>query len=283
MMIITDTGADMMRSETDRLNVQVVPVTIHFEGEHFTENTPEAFLHFYDLLQNSKSFPTTSQPSPADYLALFEKANGDDILVITLSSGLSGTYNSANLAKDMCDADNIYIVDSKQAIVTQRILVERAAAMRDAGATAREIVAELEDLRERVEVCGALSTLTYLKKGGRIPASLATIGNILGIKPTIALLDSSLVNIGKGRSLKAAKDILWREYDACEIDTDYPICFGYTLNASPAEEFQAEARASRNITNTRMIPVGGTIGAHVGPGAILIAFVAKKAIKEYKR
>lgn len=280
MMIITDTAADIMEQEAAKMNIQMVPIDIIFGDIHCPRNTPEAYEQFYSLLTTCDELPSTSQPSPQDYLDLYEEAEAkqEEVVVITISSGLSGTYNSAMTAKQICEYSSIYIVDSHQAIIPQRILVERAVQLRNAGYGADEIVTALEHLRDRIEVCGVLDTLTYLKKGGRVPASIATLGNILGIKPVVALLDKVVTSIGKARSMKAAKELLWKQYDKCNIDPDYPVYFGYTLDRKPVEEFRQESIQNRNLTDTRIYPVGGSVGTHLGPGAVLLAFVSADTI-----
>ena len=153
-------------------------------------NANTELLNF--IYQNSQMGVDTVRPVsythlPEEYLALYEEAkeNSEEVLVITLSSGLSGTVNAANVAKQMSEYDRIHIIDSDQAIITQRFLVQRAGEMREAGKTVSEIVETIEDVKKRVTVCGMLDTLTYLKKGGRIPAALAVLGNMLHIKPVI--------------------------------------------------------------------------------------------------
>ena len=145
------------------MNIFVVPLRIQFEDGECPQDTREDFPKFYDRLVKSEKLPTTSQPSPQEYLRYFLKAKekGDAVLVITLSSGLSGTINAAETAKQISGYDRIAIVDSRQAIMAQRIVVEYAVSLRDQGVGTEEIVRKLEELRDHITVCGVVDTLTY--------------------------------------------------------------------------------------------------------------------------
>lgn len=139
-----------------------------------------------------------------------------------------------------------------------------------------EIVAAIEDLKKRVTVCGMLDTLTYLKKGGRIPAALAVLGNVLQIKPVIELKDRELTMLGKARGRKGGVKYLWKEYESYEIDEKEPVYFGYTSDKEIGEKFMEETVEKYGLTNYHLYPVGGIIGTHVGPACVAISFVKKK-------
>ena len=213
MMIITDSASDITKQEAEEMDIRIVWLKTKFSDGDFPLKTEEDFIHFFDKLAEEKELPVTSQPSPEEFLQLYEEAKekNEEVLVITLSSGLSGTVNAANLAKQMSEYEKIWIIDSEQAIVTQRFLVQKAVDMRAQGKNMEEIVAAIEDLKKRVTVCGMLDTLTYLKKGGRIPAALAVLGNVLQIKPVIELKDRELTMLGKARGRKGGVKYLWKE------------------------------------------------------------------------
>ncbi|WP_461812635.1 DegV family protein [Faecalimonas sp.] len=278
MMIITDSASDITLQEAQEMDIEIVSLKIKFSDGDFIQEKEEDFSRFFEKLEEEEELPVTSQPSPEHFLKLYQKAkeNDEDVLVITLSSGLSGTVNAANLAKQISEYDKIWIVDSEQAIITQRFLVQRAVDMRAEGKSVEEIVSCLEDLKKRVIVSGMLDTLTYLKKGGRIPAPLAVLGNMLQIKPIIQLKDKVLVLLGKARGRNGGKKGLWKEFEAYEIDENEPVYFGYTSNAEFGKEFMEETVEKYGIKQYAMYPVGGIIGTHVGPSCIAISFVKKK-------
>ena len=241
------------------------------------QETDEDFQIFYEKLIKENGLPKTSQPTPNKYLEIFRLAKevGDEVLVITLSGGLSGTVQSAKLAKDLAEYERIEIIDSKQAILTQRMLVEYAVKLRDEGKTLDEITALVLKQREKLTVFGMLDTLTYLKKGGRIPASMALLGNLLRIKPVIILKDSVLEQLGKARGRKDGLKMLCAQMEQAEIDLSFPVYFGYTLDPEPTKQFQAEMEQKFQLKNTKLYPVGGVIGTHVGPNCVAVAFAVK--------
>lgn len=280
MMIITDSASDITTQEAIDMNVHVVKLRTKFSDGDFPQEDEKDFQRFFEKLAEEKTLPVTSQPSPQDFLSLYEEAKNqnEDVLVITLSSGLSGTVNAANLAKQMCDYDKIWIIDSEQAIITQRYLVQKAVDMREDGKDIEDIVNTINDLKRRVTVCGMLDTLTYLKKGGRVPPALAMIGNTLHIKPVIELRDRELIMLGKARGRHGGMKYLWKEFESYDIDKDEPIYFGYTYDKEFGEMFMQETKEKYGLTNCRLYPVGSVIGTHVGPACIAISFVKKSAI-----
>lgn len=279
-MIVTDTASDILESEAAELGIRLAPLDIAFGDVHCSRNTPEMIDEFYRLLTTSEEFPKTSQPAPDTWLGLFREArqSGEDVLVLTMTSDISGTYESACMAARLSGyEDHIAVVDTRQAIICQYIVVRYAAAQRDAGKSLGEIVDLVNDFTKRVHVHGILGTLTYLRKGGRIPASVATIGNLLKIKPTISIHDGELVSPAKAKGTAAAKKIIWKDLEAAELDPDWPVYFAYTSERKAAEKLRDETveKFGLDKEHTRFHQVSGTIGAHLGPGAFGFAYVSK--------
>lgn len=277
LQIITDSASDITREEAQEMNIFVVPLRIQFEDGECPQETGEDFPKFYERLVQSEKLPTTSQPSPQEYLGYFEAAQekGDEVLVITLSSGLSGTIGAAETAKQICGYDKIAIVDSRQAIIAQRMVVEYALSLRNQGMELNSIVKKLEELRDHITVCGVVDTLTYLRKGGRIPAGMDIIGNVIGIKPVIVLENCVLKPLAKVRGRKAGKKMLYRRLEQVELDERFPVYFGYSSNRKLGEEFMKETIEKYHLKNAALFPVGGVIGTHVGTDCIAISFVEK--------
>lgn len=277
IQIVTDSASDITLKQAEEMNIHIVPLTILFEDGVCPQETEEDFQLFYERLKKEEGLPKTSQPTPNKYLEIFEiaKTAGDDVLVITLSGGLSGTVQSARLAKDLAEYDRIEIIDSKQAILTERMLVEYAVMLREQGKTLEQIADLVTSKRDNVIVCGMLDTLTYLKKGGRVPASMALLGNLLRIKPVIILRNSILEQLGKARGRKEGCKMLCAQMEGIEIDPDFPVYFGYTLDPEPTLQFQKEMEEKFGLQNTKLYPVGGVIGTHVGPNCIALAFCKK--------
>lgn len=282
LQIVTDTAADITLEEAEKLQIHIVTLAISFPDGDCPQETEEDFRQFYRRLAACPELPTTSQPSVESYAALFRAAQsaGDDVLVLTLSGGLSGTVQAAHSAALLCDYDRVFIMDTYQAISTQRMMVEHAVKLRDQGLSTDEIIAQLESLRSRLTVSGVVDTLTYLRKGGRIPSSLAILGNALRVKPVIALQDTKLVAIGKVMGRNAGKRMLWERFEKYPPDPEFPIIFGYTSSSEITREFIAETTEKYGLENftLRLLPVGGVIGTHVGENCIAIAYAALEKI-----
>ncbi len=275
--IITDTASDITRQQAKEMGIEMVPISILFGTDEMPMETEEDFQNFFERLYSEKSLPSTSQPSPELYVSQYEEARekDEDVLVLTLSGGLSGTVNAARLAQDVSGYDRVTVVDTRQAIITQRMLVERAVKRRDEGRSVEEIAQEIIEVRDRMVVCGVLDTLTCLRKGGRIPPGLDVVGNALRLKPVIELKDSVLVPLGVARGMKKGRDFLYREFEAAPIDTDWPIYTGYTYDRKEGEAFRQTVMERYNLSECQMYPVGGVIGTHVGKNCVALAFVRK--------
>lgn len=275
--IITDTASDITKEQAEEMNIIRIPLSIRFGSSEMAMDTEEDFQNFFDRLEEEHMLPTTSQPSPDLFLKEYEKAkqSGEDVLVLTISSGLSGTVNAARVAKEMCGYNRITIIDTRQAIITQRMLVEYAVWKRSQGVSMERVAADVMEVRDRMVVCGVLDTLTYLRKGGRIPPTFDVIGNALNIKPVIELRDKVLVRLGIARGNRKGKERLWKEYDAEEVDTDWPVYIGYTYDREKGEVFRKETEERYHLPKCRAFAVSGVIGTHVGKNCIALAFVRK--------
>lgn len=241
LQIITDTASDITQEQAREMNIHVIPLPIQFPDGPCPQEHDADFGVFYERLASAKELPFTSRPSVEGYLRHFEAAHdaGDEVLVLTLSSGLSGTIESARLAKELSGNEPIHIIDSRQAIIAQRILVERAVELRDQNIATVELIRQLKALRDRITVSGALDTLTYLYKGGRIPASLAILGKSLRIKPVIALQDKVLCMVGKALGRKSAWQCLQKRFEQYPPDPNFPIYFGYSSNRNLGEQLMS--------------------------------------------
>lgn len=279
LQIITDSAADITLNEAKKMNIHIIPINIEFEDGSCPQETIEDFSLFYERLESTENLPKTSQPSPGQYQELFEKAKaaGDEVLVLTLSSGLSGTINTANLAKNLVDYEDIYIVDSRQAIAAQRLLVEYAVELRSQNMAVTHIIEKLESLRDRITVNGMIDTLTYLRKGGRIPQGLAMVGDALQIKPLIILEDKCLKMMGKARGREAGKRLIAKRFEKHKPDPEFPIYFVYSSDKELGREFMDFMIERFGLQNyrTRLVPVGGVIGTHVGTNGVGLAYVTE--------
>lgn len=197
--VLVDTSADYTLEDIESRGLECVPIHITIGGEDYRDCYDLTKEGFYELLLANEEFPTTAQPSPQSFIDAFEKAKeaGDELICILLSSKLSGTVQTANMAKNMVEYDKIHIVDSLGATHFNRILADHALKLVKEGYTAEKIVEELESLKKRIRVAAAVDTLEYLCKGGRVSRAAAVIGEVARIKPMISVVDGEVVVIGK--------------------------------------------------------------------------------------
>lgn len=275
IQIITDTASDITYEQAKQMNVKLVELPINFEDGPCHQGDAEDFENFYERLRNCEKLPVTSRPAPQAYLDLFLKAKekGDDVLVLTMSEGLSGTIESALEAVLLSNYDRIRVVDTHQAILTQRLLVEYAVILRNDGYDVLSIEDKIIQMRDQLVVCGVVDTLKYLRKGGRIPAGLAAIGEKLHIKPVIMLKDTKLKTIGKVRSFQSGVNMLYHQMETDGYNKAYPIYFGYTDNRLLGERFMQATQEKYGLKNTQLYPVGGIIGTHCGTNCVAVAYM----------
>lgn len=272
--IITDSGSDIVEKVE---GLTVLPLTITFGEESFKDAVDLSHQEFYDKLTSGKELPTTSQATPYDFGEAYKAAvdAGETVIVITLSSKLSGTYQSA-VAAAADYPGKVFVVDSLNVAIGERALVTCALQMVKEGLPAEKIVETLNEIKTRIHVIALLDTLEYLKKGGRISATVAFAGGLLSIKPVVAVVDGAVEMRGKARGSRAGNNLLIEEIEkAGGVDFDMPYFLGYTGNHD--ELLQQYIDDSKAIweAHTDTLPIktiGGTIGTHVGPGAIAVAF-----------
>ncbi len=278
--IITDSAADLEPLEYEKLGVTCIPLRVAFGDAEYQENVSLSKDRFYELLLGSEEFPKTSQASPAVLEGLLADAKeaGDEIIYITLSSALSGTYQTACMIREDAEYDGAFIFDSRNATGGQRILVEYACRLRDEGKNAAQIIAALEDVRDRIELYAVVNTLEYLHKGGRISHAVYTLGSLAQIKPIISVDPEGRVALpGKVMGMRKGMDFLCKRFAARKPDGNHPLYVMYTNNRSVAETLaqRMEAQGWGATPAERIIPVGAAIGAHIGPDACGIVYVGE--------
>ena len=275
--IIVDSSADYGKDELDKKQLTLISLNINLDDKLYFDGVDITRDQLYEWLIANDGFPKTSQPSPEDFLKHFDAAKvaGDDVICILLSSALSGTCQSAHLAKNIVDYDKIHIIDSLSATHLIRFLANKAVKMRDVGNTAEEIIAAVEELKGRTKVIAAVDTLEYLCRGGRLSRTAAAIGNLANLKPIITVTPEGEVAVlskcvGKNKSMSYILNAM-QEY---EIDEEYPIYSIYSYGVENCISLEAKLVSAGYTLHFRK-QVGATIGCHVGPGAFGVLFVHK--------
>lgn len=280
IQIITDSAADFEPRELKELKVTCIPLLVRFGQEEYQENVDLSKDRFYGLLSAAEEFPKTSQASPQVLMDLFENAHarGDGAIYITLSSALSGTCQSALMTRELLGYEDCYVVDSRNATGGQRLIVEYAVKLRDEGRSPAEIIAGIEDIRERITLFACIDTLKYLYLGGRISQATYKIGNLANIKPIITVERDGHVGIpAKAMGMRKGMDYMGRRVEAITPDPDFPFYVMYTNNRDVARTLAEKLRTQGlGIPEERIIQVGAAIGAHIGPEACGLVYVESR-------
>ena len=275
--IITDSASDISQAEANHLGIDVLPLKTIFGQEEFLDGVTLDHVTFYNKLIESDVLPTTSQLSPFDYEQKFREAveQGDDVVCIALSSKLSGCYQSASIAAEEFPG-KIVVVDSRSVAIGERILVQIALKARDEGKSAPEIGALLEEHIQKLRLIALVDTLEYLKRGGRVSSAAAFAGTLLGIKPVIAVEDGAVSILDKARGSKNGNNMLMTLVEKNGgINFDLPFALAYSgLDDSMLQKYISDSASlyEEKADHLPVCTIGSTIGTHVGPGAIAVAF-----------
>ena len=272
--IIVDSTADLLPEVKER--VHIVPLTVHFGQEEYIDGVTIDNKTFYEKLVESDVLPSTSQAIPDAFMQELEKAKlaGEEAVVITLASTLSGTYQSAVIAAD--EYEDVYVVDSASVAMGSGILVELALRLLDEGKSAQEIAQILEAEKQKIVIVALVDTLEYLKKGGRVSKAVAFAGGMLNIKPVLSVTNGTINILGKARGSKMGNNLLIQEIDkAGGIDFSKPVLLGYSgLSDALLLKYIEDSRHvwEGNLPEVRYTTLGSVIGTHAGPGAVVVAF-----------
>lgn len=274
--IIADSSANISQTEAKEMGITVLPLGISFNEEEFLDDINLSIDEFYERLTTSKVFPKTSQLSMELLEQTYSEAkkNNETILLILLSSKLSGTYNCANLVKNNGGYDNVYVYDSKGATALNRILVD--VALQNKEKPAEEIIKILDEVRDRIELYAALDTLEYLHKGGRLSKTKAVVGNMLGLKPILTILKDGSLDvkakaIGLNNAIKTINNLVEKSGG---IDTNYPVYFLYSKIDTNGKKLQ-KCYEHLNLKQTKLLNLCSVIGCHIGAGVAGIVYVRK--------
>lgn len=271
LAIVTDSTCDLSAEKLQEIDVRRVPLYVRFKDEMHKDWIDINPRDVVEGVQAGAATPTTSQPSPQDFENVYTEAaseGADEILCITISSELSGTYQSANLAKDKAGVP-VTVVDSQTASLGLGALVLRAAAMRDEGKNTQEIVQELERIKRNSQILFTVGTLEFLQRGGRIGKARALLGSLLNIKPILGLEEGKIIPVGKARGAKKAlKEMVDYAQEFARSHSGTPtIHFLHVQDEAAAHDLrQALKEAGLSFTDAGTAEIGAVIATHVGPG-----------------
>ena len=277
--IITDSAADFEPFELEKLNVACIPLKVLLDGSEYEENVNLGKDQFFALLASTGATPKTSQPSPQILIDLFEEAKqaGDEAIYITLSSALSGTYQTAAMTCEDMESDACHVFDSRNATGGQRLLVEYAARLRDEGKNAGEIIAALESIRDKIVLFACIDTLEYLYRGGRISQTVYKLGTMAQVKPIIRVSEEGAIEVPtKAMGMRKGMDQLCKRVEQQKPSSEQNFYVMYTADRTIGQTLaQKIAALGMEIPEERIVQVGAGIGSHIGPNACGIVYVAE--------
>jgi len=275
--IVTDSTCDLTKEEVAQHGIHIVPLTIQIDGQTYIDGVDLEPQSFLGLMKNAKNLPKSSQPAPGKFKELYDELgqNGDQIISIHMTGGMSGTVESARQAAQMTDAD-VTVIDSRFIAIGLAIQLREAIKMRDAGATVEEIVIRLEKVRENTYLYVIVDTLENLIKGGRIGKGTGFIGSLLNIK-VIANLEGGVYNpVSKVRSHKQVVNYLFKQFQA---DTTGKTVKAVGISHADGLITMGEPlKALIEETGFNDVEIAFTspiISTHTGPGAIGFIYFAE--------
>lgn len=275
--IITDSASDMSPAEHPAL--RVLPLSVTFGTDVYMDGVDIDHQRFYEMLVERDELPKTGQVNPYAFSQAIAETReaGDEAVIITVGAKLSGTNQSARTALAEAPGGDVFVVDSNNVTLGERVLVEYALRLVDEGRSAAQIAAVVEAVRDRVVVIGLLETLEYLVRGGRLSAAAGAVGTLLNVKPVVAAEDGLIVQLGKARGSKNGRNLLNQKVEkAGGVDFSMPLALGYTgLSDAVLKKYIEDSAALWAGHTERELPIhtiGATIGTHVGPGAVAVAF-----------
>lgn len=275
--IITDSASDMSPAEHPAL--RVLPLSVTFGTDVYMDGVDIDHQRFYEMLVERDELPKTGQVNPYAFSQTIAEAReaGDEAVIITVGAKLSGTNQSARTALAEAPGGDVFVVDSNNVTLGERVLVEYALRLVDEGRSTAQIAAAVEAVRDRVVVIGLLETLEYLVRGGRLSAAAGAVGTLLNVKPVVAAEDGLIVQLGKARGSKNGRNLLNQKVEkAGGVDFSMPLALGYTgLSDAVLKKYiedSAALWAGHTEGELSIHTIGATIGTHVGPGAVAVAF-----------
>lgn len=272
--IVTDSTVDLPKEDLDKLNLTIVPLSVTVDGKSYIDGVDITASEYVDMLKKSHEIPQSSQPSVGSFLEVYNKLgeDGSQILSIHMTSGMSGTYTSAQTAADMSDSD-VTVVDSKFISSALSFQVLEACKMAEEGASLEEILDRLENVRNNTSLYIMVDTLDYLVKGGRIGRGTGLVGSLLKIKPMASLQDGVYTPVSKVRSHLQALKFFSKKF---EEETVGKVVKGIGIAQVEAKELATQVKDTllemTDFTDVKIVDTTPIISTHTGPGAIALMY-----------
>ena len=271
--LIVDSTSCIPQSYAQEHDIAVVQLSVELDNNRHSEGFKEAWGEYFTRLKNTKSFPKTSQPTPFEFEEAVKKVLKDnkdnEVIIVTISSSLSGTYNSATVAKQNLNNENVHVLDSGQTGHSMLLLIEELVELIKAGKTAKDIMDLADTLKSRVVIEFVPDTMEYLKRGGRINLLSATIAGILNIKPILSFKEGKLTNTKKCLGMpKAITELVTR------VPKNLKKLYVIVIHESEwVQKLIDKVNQAFDLHITHAHGIGPVVGSHVGIGAIGLAYL----------
>lgn len=275
--ILTDSTADLPQELINKYNIIIAPLRVHFGEESFLEKVEISSTEFYSKLQSFNHLPTTSQPSPGEFIKIFEdlsKEGVEEVIAIHLSTKMSGTYQSAQIAKNMVkDKINIEVIDSRLVSMGLGLLVLAAAKAAAKGYKQEKILETIKNTRGKIKTFFVVDTLENLQKGGRIGKATYLMGNLLNIKPILTVFGGEIHNYekvrGKGKAIDRLVDIISKNVpEQGKINC----AIVHSNDNDTALNLREKIASKINCSQIIISEIGAVVGTHAGPGTVAVMF-----------
>ena len=276
-IIITDSTCDIPKGVIEELGIKIAPLKVIFSGIEYVDGVDITTTEFYEKLKTADELPSTSQVNPDEFMNLFKPIldNGDDILCMFISGKLSGTYQSAVLAKAELGAENIFIIEGNGATVQMGALIMAVAKLNLKNPPVEELFTTASEMNKKATLYGIVDTLEYLKKGGRLSATKAVLGTMLKVKP-ILTVDDGVINVlaspkGRKKAIRELKNLMdnkGHSFDGKDL------LIGHSDDEEKEALFIKFVNDNYNPASITRSHIGAVIGTHTGPGCVCVGFIA---------
>ena len=273
--LIIDSTADLTAQEIEDLGVTVIPMKVCVDDKEYLAGVNLQNEEFFDLLKKCKTLPHTTQINQDEYQNIIKPFldKGEDVFVMSLSSGLSGSFNSLRLASEGLNSAHLEIFDTQNVTLGFKVLVFEALKLIKSGVSLHELKAKMEELKQKCRLIAVVDNVKYLIKGGRLSLVAGIAVTALNIKPIVTIKNGKVVVLSKGIGYNHAIKNLIKNLS--NIDLEKSICIGHSNDLTRFEQFKKEIEKALNIKCEGCTGIGPIIGTHAGPGCVAIAYLEK--------
>lgn len=273
--LIIDSTADLTAQEIEDLGVTVIPMKVCVDDKEYLAGVNLQNKEFFDLLKKCKTLPHTTQINQDEYQNIIKPFldKGEDVFVMSLSSGLSGSFNSLRQASEELNSAHLEIFDTQNVTLGFKVLVFEALKLIKSGVSLHELKAKMEELKQKCRLIAVVDNVKYLIKGGRLSLVAGIAVTALNIKPIVTIKNGKVVVLSKGIGYNHAIKNLIKNLS--NIDLEKSICIGHSNDLTRFEQFKKEIEKALNIKCEGCTGIGPIIGTHAGPGCVTIAYIEK--------